>query len=245
MSRGPKINRVNIGKVLEKLYEGPKTWTELKNETQINGRLVSRILADYLSPWGLAYKTDDGKWAFIQEKQVYSSHEEYSIAVQHSRDVCGDLFSYVKLKNDGVSDFWALSGDVDEIAFIEKGEPSIYLHMIRSHLRTGYGSVWESLVSYERLSKRHGYLGILNLDLERNFTAGRDRELLSSERAAEAMGERGLSETDRELLESLKKGLVGDLAKIQWDVLAGTPMKGYCEHCPHRRVEILTVDDQQ
>jgi len=231
MSKGPEINKANIRKVLVSLFKGPKSWTELKTDTQIDGRLVSRILKEYLSYWYLVHKDDNGKWAFNPETPIFETFGKH-IALQHYREIMNDLFSYKRLKNMSITDFYELSNDIDEITIIDETNPSIWLLMLRNHLKTGYKITWKTLMSYEKLSKHYDYPRILVPSLEQAFNRkGTKRELLKTIDAE--IEEPVIPEKDKEMLEQLKKSLIGDLAEIQRKVFTGNKLEGYCEYCPH------------
>lgn len=226
-SKEPRLNRLHIKKVLEVLFKGPKRWTEIKEETGIDGRIVTRVLGDYLSFWHLVKKDAYGRWAFI------ATIEKDNLAVKHSQNILGDLMSYSKLVENGVADFSELSNDVDTIAFVERDDPSIFLWMFRRHLEIGYEETWKLFQSYAELSKQYDYPPILLLSFAQGFKKGAKKRGLIPALDTESIEEHVVPDVQLKMLKEDKSELIEFLRDLEIKVFSEHRLEGDCRYCPH------------
>jgi len=226
-SKEPRLNRLHIKKVLEVLFKGPKRWTEIKEETGLKERIVTRVLVDYLSFWHLVKKDAYGRWAFI------ATIEKENLAVNHSQKILGDLMSYRKRVKHGKPDFYELSNDVDTIAFVERDDHSIFLWMFRRHLERGYKKAWKLFQSYAELSKQYDYPPIFLLQMDHYLRKGGKKRELIRERDTESIEERVVSDVHLKMLKETKSELIEILRDIENNVFLERKLEGDCRYCSH------------
>jgi len=236
-SKEPRLKRIHIKKVLEVLFKGPKTWTEIKEETELKARIVTRVLVDYLSFWQLVKKDVYSRWAFI------ATIEKDTLAVKHAQDILGDLMSYSKLVKYGAVDSSELSNDVDTIAFVERDDPSIFLWMFRRHLEEGYKETWKLFQSYAELSKQYDYPPILLLSLAQGFKKGAKKRGLIPALDTESIEERVVPDVHLKRLKEDKSELIEFLRDLEINVFLEHRLEGDCRYCSHIE-KVKTKRDQ-
>jgi hypothetical protein len=155
--------------ILEIVKEGPKTFTEIKNEYSKKGQDTEKIkdldktlrrALGNLEYIGIIKKGNDGRWWYV-EHEVVIEKEYYDKAMNHSLIILpafveiskeyGAPLKYIKLPNVQQP---LPSYDYSDTPYYSK---KIVIDYAKEHLKTGYPEVWEAinkaLTSFKELEK--------------------------------------------------------------------------------------------
>lgn len=200
-------------KLLEAIKQRPLTIHEAcaVSKNQISKRMVENYLAE-LKALGLVIYDPEAKVykSADLEKRVFGSRHDYELALKHSRALVENADIHYVL------DRLLFIDDLDSVSSIFVDEKCLL-----QHLKTGYYSeFYRSAIAYrvftEKLSGRRGLRASLmlenQLDAIRPGTRGKVGDLYSR--------------------------LTKKMSQLSDDPRNGIPLRGYCDHCPERRVKI-------
>jgi hypothetical protein len=216
-----------IKPVIDALRKGAKTWSELKElKPEISDSTLEKVLKEHLQYWELA-KEIDGQWYWYEYSRVFSSEQEYKIAVEHSR---------------------VLLSVFDDIVSISFDSQIPLFRAVVEHLETGYPQIYEKLVKFlnlmneknEELLRKYSQ-EIKNLQMGYVDYEYHPFQLLQFLFCWKPKPEN--LEMKNEMLSVLKplfevyRSLSGELSLLKLKIENGTPLEGRCFLCPKVKVQ--------
>ncbi|MEM2915410.1 MAG: hypothetical protein QXH91_08455 [Candidatus Bathyarchaeia archaeon] len=215
--------------IIQKLREKPLTVKELyelklKNKPKdlndprpIPLRSLYRILEamEYIS---LVYRGEDKKWHWCEEKGMIES-QNYDAALKHSRLI---IFG-IKDKMIGIEDL--LQHSILSAVPSEKEEVGAAW---TQHLKTGYPDLYNLHIELQKFQEEHPY-GFPSIQM---LGTSKEGNLLKK---VEELGE-PKDINDKRL--ELASNYFAQAMRIVWLVKLGTPLRGYCDSCPTRYIQI-------
>jgi len=241
---GRGLDARNIKKVIDALMQSPKSYSQLLL-LGIPERSLSRILKEYLSPWGLALKGEKGKWHWFEFIRKFENKNDYELALNHSKRLV--LSSPTdNLRYDAMEPFLA----IDTLLYLEKleGIKNIDDVSFLRHLKTGYSDTYQLIIDCRELLDEFNYFrkrdinygGLPLSHLRHDFdTLDEQIQFLASYGEDFIMIPPYYSNYDKDKIErffGLRARLLGEIYSIVNGVKHNIPLKGLCDYCPKIKI---------
>lgn len=207
-------------KIIEALKQKPLTFDEITSLfTTKKDKTLERSIQNYLAELkalGLV-SYDAGMYVWSENKLVYNSELEYKNAVKHSKKLVAEF-------EPDIEDIPI--HDVNHILDLLICTPENHTFFVQ-HLQTGYRkSFWNTFEEFQQLLSKHGF----------------DVHCVSTSFIPvgfDADSEPQIPKKDMEKLSQLKEKLLKELFFIINQVSHEVPLKGYCDLCLGKHVEII------
>lgn len=217
----------------EEIVSGSQKRIGAKGGEGLKSRRMVELYLQELKAIGLIiYDHEHQKYLLSESKQVYRNKHEYELALSHSRDLI--LSTESKQGIDATNPLLAL--DLIVFSDIETWGTDIDSRCIFAHLRTGYLDMFEGIQRYRRLMDETGLSSIPG------FPKTIDQLRLPTMISLKDMPDPDSLEKDHrnelDEIDELRDILAENLRSIIERVRSRTPLDGYCDLCPTRRVII-------
>lgn len=245
-----ELAKEKIKEIIDIIKEKPVTWIDLKENTNLPDKTLSRYL-DYVNYWGLAKKSESGYWEWFERIRTYETEKDYNLAIRHSKKISEALNGILpaSLNNPALFKNWWIEP--------ESNDQLILRERAREHLKTGYPRIYTEIVEFEEL---------LNQEIQyaqNELFIVSDSRKLTIESLLQYTGKfrsckfavpkeywkeielivKKITPTQLEFLEETEKKrwdrllkIAGELRQIMLQVEHGEPLLGSCSLCPTIKV---------
>jgi hypothetical protein len=243
------INEIAMKKIVDEIRKKPASWTDLKEKTKLPEKSVTRYLKT-LEFWELAKKNDAGYWDWYERVRNYETEHDYNIALKHSKKLLDILAGFF-----GVSMIHPEWFQKREVQSLKTLDDLYFSDRVREHLKTGYLSLYEEVVDFDKLIELRNEirkeLAMHESKIEKEKMLEYVAHFRSLKRyvipkkhwkevdrlVCQIGPERQafVEETQKNYNESLVK-ISNELRRLIFMVEHGEPLLGSCELCPKLKV---------
>ena len=215
--------------MLEKLKERAMRFGEIQLLVKTTRQTVHNYLREFQALGLVEYDDEKREYSYSGIARKSFSKHDYDIARKHSVNLL--------LKNEELMNLEGFYGKMtpeyvlDQIVVLDPEPEFLETSYLMQHLKSGYcRSFWIQFQKYKELMERHGYPIVpFSVDFK-GVKHGYFPEMW------EQFG--SLPQDDREDLKSLREHLLVALYRIILEVSHGSPLDGWCDACPARKVSI-------